>query len=233
MNIRNGEEFVGASLSWDDSRFETTELVSPSSRAPLRGRLGDDPAITMSLAEKGLHLFRIDTLAQSLEHKNLLDFASFLRFHDLLNVLLDNPDSAVDGGVVRERYFRYAKSLVRTSPLSGTSDCVDASGHPAFDVQGQRLEFIPLTLSCDTGDFHLRVLFDDDVLAERQVEIYHRSLAGEVTTTLLQTDLDGIVVIDTSAVGDYLINTVHVISSEDESTHWDSHWASLTMSVKE
>lgn len=110
------------------------------------------------------------------------------------------------GDVQRERYARFAKSVVRGAP--------EAAG-----PLGWRFEIVPLSES------RFQLLYDGVPLAGALVVALNRS-----TERLeARTGADGIVTFDLGS-GAWLIKSVHMIPAPpDSGVQWESLWASLTL----
>ncbi|HYC89496.1 MAG TPA: DUF4198 domain-containing protein [Thermoanaerobaculia bacterium] len=107
------------------------------------------------------------------------------------------------GGVQRERFGRFAKSLVRGE---------------TFPPLGWRFELVPLSAS------RFQLLYEGKPLADTLVVAMNRS--KERLTT--RTDAQGTVTFDLGQ-GAWLIKSVHMVPAPpDSGVTWESLWASLT-----
>lgn len=109
-------------------------------------------------------------------------------------------------GLQRERYRRYAKSIVGDGPLESA------------EALGWRFELVPVAAS------RFQVLYEGNPLA--QALVHARSKGGKHRS--LRTGADGTVSLDLTQ-GVWLITSVHMIAAPASSGfEWESLWASLT-----
>jgi uncharacterized GH25 family protein len=226
IGVRNGEEFVGTPLPWDDSRFVEIEAVDASGNRPINGRLGDYPAISIAARTPGLLLVRLDTGQRVIEYADVIQFSRFLEGHALGEKLARHRDRNLPLSEIRERYYRYAKTLVTVKEGGDTAE--PGTANPATKPVGQRLEIVLGNDPKKASILPVSVFFDGDKLPLRQIELFHAVLDGTVKRTTAVTDAQGDVNIELSGAGQYLVNVVHLTEPPDDDVHWVSHWASFT-----
>lgn len=108
------------------------------------------------------------------------------------------------GDVQRERFGRFAKSLVRGE---------------AFPPLGWRFELVPLSAS------RFQLLYDGKPLSDTLVVAMNRSK----TRLTARTDAAGNVTFDLGE-GAWLLKSVHMVEApRDSGVKWESLWASLTL----
>lgn len=110
----------------------------------------------------------------------------------------------IGDGVQRERFGRFAKSLVRGE---------------AFPPLGWRFELVPLSAS------RFQLLYEGKPLGDTLVVAMNR--AKQRLTA--RTDARGIVTFDLGS-GAWLVKSVHMVEApRDSGVMWESLWASLTL----
>ena len=245
-DIRNGEDFVGTAFPFDPESLARAGLISDSKRRALRGRLGDYPAFQLPIQDGGLHLLLLETTRRQVTYKNKEAFEAFLSEHSLDEVSDRHRQRALPENDIIEHYYRYCKALITVTSSNGTStksparlasndapQAVDlpSTTHtqliPALQPQDQRLELVVAENPLGSKTISVRVLFEGDPLADRQVELFHRDESTEVKKTIEQSDDEGYAQFNIAAAGDYLLNSVWIEESPDSSAHWSTYWASL------
>ena len=232
VNVRNGEDFVGTSLPFDARRMARLALVGPGGDGPIAARLGDFPAVQVEMpSTPGLHAVVLDTAAKDLVYDDLERFTRFLDYHGQDGVLDAHAARELPERDIRERYFRHAKALVKAGDVTAPVDA-DAA---ALAPQGQALELVAENDPYVEDALAVRLYEDGAALAGAQIELFERTLEGEVTRRLARSDADGRATFDVGRPGEYLVNAVRVLEPGDEALaaadvvpHWQSRWASLT-----
>ena len=232
-DIRNGQEFLGTTLPFDPAAFARAGLISDSHRQGLDGRLGDYPAIRLSLQDAGLNLLLLETTPRELRYDDFEDFETFLDYHGLHDIAERHQARGLPRQDIVEHYYRYCKSLIEVEPstISSTdTPSAQASSRKAsaLAAQNQRLELIADSNPMQADTLRLQLRFEGKALAGRQVELFFRGSADTVMRTLAVTDDTGHVEFATESAGDYLVNSVKVVEPTDTTAHWETHWASLT-----
>ncbi|HEY2953709.1 MAG TPA: DUF4198 domain-containing protein [Candidatus Eisenbacteria bacterium] len=133
-------------------------------------------------------------------------------------------------GAGRERYGRCPKTWI-----------AGADAKRATAPLGLPLELVPLADPTRASPLRLRLLDHGKPLAGALVRAWHRPLEGtgrpadpatrdSVGMALeARTDAGGMVTLDTSRPGEWLVSAVHMIPSGDRAeADWESRWASLT-----
>ncbi len=237
-DIRNGQEFLGTALPFDPTAFARAGLISETHRQGLDGRLGDYPAIRLSLQDAGLSLLLLETTRRELRYDDFKAFETFLDYHGLQDIAERHAARGLPRQNIVEHYYRYCKSLIDVEPTAITSTDApltqDASRvAPALSPQNQRLELIADSNPMQADTLRLQLQFEGKALAGRQIELFFRDSADAITRTIAVTDASGNVEFATEAAGDYLANSVKVVEPADTAAHWETHWASLTFHKNE
>lgn len=237
-DIRNGQEFLGTTLPFDPAAFARAGLVSDSHRQGLDGRLGDYPAIRLSLQDEGLNLLLLETTQRELRYDDFEAFETFLDYHGLPDIAERHQARGLPRQNIVEHYYRYCKSLIEVEPTAIINTDAPVAQDlsrtaPALSPQNQRLELIADSNPMQADTLRLQLQFEGKALAGRQVELFFRDSADAVTRTVAVTDDNGSVELAIESAGDYLVNSVQVVEPEDTAAHWETHWASLTFQKNE
>lgn len=227
-NIRVGQGFSGAAYAFFPKRFERFDLVAGDDVIPVEGRLGDRPALKMQAPARGLITVVHQTGDSFLTYDDAETFTQFVTHKDFAWALDENRRRGIPEQGFRERYSRYAKSLV------GVGDARGADREVGLETEIVALAN-PYTDDVSEG-LTVRVLYRSQPRADTQVEVFARDPEGTVTTTTYRTDAMGQAVISVEPGTEYLVDSVVMrpLTPEKESDPvWESLWASLTFRVPE
>ncbi len=225
-NIRVGEAYEGTALSYIPRRFRRFDYVFQGETRPVEGRVGDRPALALEAAEEGLLVAIHVTEDQNLTWGEWEKFVAFLEHKDLTWGLAEHDARGLSRENVRERFSRYAKSLIAV----GEGDGVDSEA-------GLLTEIVALE-NPYTGDmsdgFDIRALYQGAPLGDVQIEVFRKAADGTVTISTARTDAKGEATIPIEPGARYMLDTVvlrplEVVEERDPS--WESLWANLTFEV--
>ena len=251
VDIRNGEDFSGSSFPYDPRRMQRVELVGPNEVIDVEGRLGDFPAFRIPVGNAGPYMLLVETGAQPLVYDTLADFTTFLDYHGVSGILERHVERGLAETEIRERYYRYAKTLVYAGERT---EGVEEHSSAVFASLGTRLEIVAGNDPANDVAIDLILLFDGYPLADSQAEIFLRKADGTVSRRIGRSDSDGKLAFAIDEPGKYLVNAVRVVepsvTTTEEATgdaphraeesksaesrqpalapQWESHWASLT-----
>ena len=225
-DFRVGAEMDGARYAFITFRTVRHAVGVDGKIFDLPGRAGDRPAMQVSGAPEGLVTLIHETRDERLTYKEREKFVNFLTHKDALWALQDHKDRDLPDTGFEETYRRHAKALVAVG---------DGEGN---DVRaGMRIEFVaqanPYFDDMSDG-LPLQLWLDDGPRANAQVEVFERAPNGEVTITLLRTDVDGRVSVPAKSGHTYLIDSVALFPLDPVmggDPVWHSAWASLTYQV--
>lgn len=228
VDIRNGQDYSGASFPYDSAKYKSVVINSAEASAAYSGRLGDYPAIHLTPTTTGLHSINVDTVQSILVYDSWTQFSDFLDYHGLGAIRDLHLNKQLPKTEIKEKYYRSAKTYFQVKNESSSRAVnVDERDQPALDPVGSLFEMIPLQnpFVAET-ELKVQLLFNNSPLTERQVEMFWKgSQLIRLTTT---SDENGIATFKLLGTGDYLINAVLVIEPENTGIHWISHWASIT-----
>lgn len=225
-NLRVGEMFEGSSYAYLPRNFVRFDLVCNGDSAPVEGRPGDRPALVATHDEATLCVVVHQTRDYELTYRDWETFASFVTHKDFAWALEEHAARGLAREGFRERYSRYAKSLVAVGNGAGA----DARMGLLVEIVA---EANPYTDDLSTG-LPLRVFYGDAPRGNAQVEIFSRAPDGEVSAQLLRTDAEGRLDLPVAPGHEYLVDSVVMrpVQAEAEGDPvWESLWASLTFRV--
>ncbi|MCG6902729.1 MAG: DUF4198 domain-containing protein [Rhodobacter sp.] len=225
-DIRVGQNFKGGAYSYLSSKFVRFDLVQNGKVIAVEGREGDRPALAAAAPGEGLVTIVHQTTDYLLTYSEAEKFVNFVEHKDFDGVLEQHRARGLPDTGFRERYSRYAKSLIAVG-----------AGQGADQEVGMETEIVALAnpYSDDlSGGLPVRVLYQGAVRADTQVELFERAPDGTVEVTKLRTDAAGEVYVPVKAGHEYLVDAVVMRPLEPVAENdpvWESLWASLTFKV--
>ena len=225
-HIRVGQQFSGSSYSYLRNGFVRFDIVAEDEVLPVEGRMGDRPALSMTAPGDGLAVIVHQTTDYFLTYSEAEKFRSFVTDKGYPQLIEEHADRGLPETGFRERYSRYAKSLIAVG-----------SGDGADEAVGMTTEIValanPYTDDLSNG-FPVSVLYRGEPRRNAQVDLFEKDPDGGVTLTKYRTDGDGTAVLPVRSGYEYLVDAglLRALEPEDErSPVWESLWASLTFQV--
>lgn len=225
-DIRVGTEYEGGAFSYIPNRFRRFDYALDGKIAPVDGTVGDRPAMNITPETEGLLVAIHVTKDQRVIWDKWEKFANFLTHKDLTWGLDQHDARGLSRERVRERYSRYAKSLVAVGEGAGT------------DVEAGLLTEIialenPYTDNMSDG-LNMRATYEGAPLTDTQIEVYEKAADGTVRVFTERTDASGAATIPVRPGHRYMLDAVilrplEVVEETDPS--WESLWANLTFEV--
>lgn len=233
-DLRVGEAFSGAEQSFVPQNFARFEILTGENAISVEGRVGDIPALRGLDLPEGLAVIVHETTAREMTWDDWDGFAAFADHKGLGDVAEMKTARGLGlTDMVREEYFRYAKSLVAIGHGAGTDR-----------IAGLRTELVALANPYTddlAGAIPVQLYLDGEPRRMAQVEVFHRPAGGgETEMSVYETDSNGIVVLPIRPGMEYLVTavTLEAIGGEAEAgaapaggAEWRTLWASLTFEV--
>ncbi len=225
--LKNGENFKGNSLPFLPSQFEQFTVTDTSGSIPVKGRVGDMPAVSIIPRESGFTLLAFESKAKTLRYEKFSKFESFATKEGIEWVLEEHEQQNLPTNHIAEVYFRYAKSLLLVA--------AGADVEQADEYLGMRLELVLLDnpyQTSNSGELTVRLIFDGEPLSSAQISIFEQN-TGLIDR--LRTDDLGLINWNFDS-GTYLLNAVHAVRPSKElvtqtGAVWQTLWASTTFLV--
>ncbi|MEM7377244.1 MAG: DUF4198 domain-containing protein, partial [Pseudomonadota bacterium] len=177
-------------------------------------------------AETGLGILVVQSETQRLRYPNWVKFQNFIDHKDFDLTQAEHVARGHPPADFRERYRRFAKSLV------GVGDAVGADRRIGLEIELVALSN-PYVDDLANG-LHVQAFLGDAPRADVQIELFEKRADGEVVTTLHRTDHAGVALLPVQAGHSYLVDTVHLRPAppgSKEGVVWQTLWASLTFAV--
>ena len=225
-NIRVGQNFNGAAFSFIPARFKRFEVISGFSTYPVVGRLGDRPALTITKPENGLNIAVHVTSDMTLTYREWVKFENFVTHKDFAWALAEHTQRGLPKTGFKERYSRYAKSLLAVGDGTGQDREVGLLTELVAEAN-------PYTDDLTNG-LPMRVFYQGKPRANAQVELFEKHPDGTVEISLHTTDEAGLVQFPVFPGRQYLADAV-VLRAVDPAASggavWESLWAALTFAT--
>ncbi|MEM9426474.1 MAG: DUF4198 domain-containing protein [Pseudomonadota bacterium] len=225
-DIRVGEAYEGTAFGYIPRRFRRFDTASQGRVSPVNGTVGDRPALSMQAEEDGLLVAIHATEDQHITWSEWGKFVSFLEHKDLTWGLAEHAARGLSEENVRERYSRYAKSLIAVG-----------AGEGEDVIAGLETEIVALEnpYTDDMSDgLDIRALYQGAPLDDVQIEVFRKAPDGTVTITTERTDAAGEVTIPIDPGARYMLDTVvlrPLEQTEEGDPAWETLWANLTFEV--
>lgn len=225
-HIRVGQNFKGGAYSYIPQNFVRFDMVAGDRVIPVEGRIGDRPALSMTAPAEGLVTLVHQTTDYFLTYSDADTFVNFVTSKDFDGVLAEHKARGLPEAGFRERYSRFAKSLIAVGDGDGADREV-----------GLLTEIVALAnpyTDDPSAGLPVQVLYQGAPRPGVQVDVFARGADDAVTLTKYRTDDAGLAVISVQPETDYLVDSVVMRPLEPEAENdpvWESLWASLTFRV--
>lgn len=225
-NIRVGEAYEGTAFAYIPQRFRRFDYAHQGEILAVDGTVGDRPALALEGLDAGLVTAIHVTEDQSITWTDWEKFVSFLEHKDLTWGLDAHAERGLSQVNVRERYSRYAKSLIAVGAGAGRDVAA-----------GLEVEIVALEnpYTDDIGDgLDIEAHYQGAPLENVQIEVFRKAADGTVTISTERTDGTGTATIPISPGARYMLDTVVLRPLdvvEDRDPAWETLWANLTFEV--
>jgi len=228
-----GTDFLGAAGIYVPDDIEAFALFggTTAKRTPISGRYGDRPAGKFTVTEPGLNILLHQTAPIYLSYGDPKKFDAFAREKGFATALAAHLERGLSPALIRERYQRFAKSLIAV----GRGDAADR-GQDRF--LGLRWELVAETNPYGRPRpqvMTVRLVADGQPQAGVRVTVFVRRGPRDVSQQHLQTDVNGRVMFPALPGHDYLVDSVRLLPIDDpdepQKAVWESLWASLSFRV--
>jgi uncharacterized GH25 family protein len=180
--------------------------------------------VNIKALEPGLAVIAYHSIAERAEFGDWSQVLSYLELEGNPWVANAHGERGLDESKFTEAYSRCAKALVQIGAASGADQ-----GHPVgmpLELVAGRNPYAPGPLA----EMPVVLLWQGRPAADVQVTVFQQN--NELTELRLRTDGDGRVSVPLARGGMFLLNAVRMQPAPQErTTHWESHWASLTFRV--
>lgn len=225
-HLRVGTNYEGSAYNYIPRNFRRFDFAMDGTVQPVDGTVGDRPAMTLTPPGEGLLVAIHVTTDNHLTWTTWDKFVGFLEHKDLTWGLAEHDARGLSREKVRERYSRYAKSLIAVGHGKGN------------DIEAGLLTEIIALENPYTDDMtdglDMRATYEGEPLGDTQIEVYEKSADGTVNVFTLRTDDAGAATVPVKPGHRYMLDAVTLRAlevKEDRDPSWESLWANLTFEV--
>jgi len=227
-DVRVGQDFGGNALAYIPNTINALNITDANGTEKVMGRIGDIPAINITQATDGLQILNLFSTSSTLTWDEFQKFDEFVNLHGMSWVLARHGERGLPDTGFKEAYTRFVKSLVAIG---------DGAGQDSFT--GMFFELVagknPYTDDI-SGGMPITVLFKGVPLPHKQVDLFFRDTAGDLTRISVQSDAEGQAIVPNLGDGEYMVNVVHMIEPFPEDQErtgvvWHSLWGSITYAI--
>ncbi len=225
-DLRNGQNFTGIKLPYLPNNTALFETWHEGEKITYSGRVGDFPAFQSDGFDAGLLVVVHETTKSRISYATMEKFEAFVQDKGRADILEQHRARGLPETDFTELYSRHVKTLIAVG-----------DGQGADRNFGLKTEIIALTNPYTPnfeGTMQVEWRLDDVPQPNSTVILFDRALAGDVTTTHLETDAQGQLRFATQPGHTYLVDAVGFASAAEESDAvWETYWAALTFQVPE
>jgi uncharacterized GH25 family protein len=224
--FHNGDSFPASEVSPLIERFQRAELRAASAVSPVRviHVVGDKAVGDVDVPGSGNLVLSVQTTPNLLELP-ADEFSAYLKEEGLTKVIEWRAAHHEESKPSRERYSKYAKSLLVAGGPNGFAQ------HPI----GQTLEIVPLRNPYKirpNEKFAVQVLFRGRPAADLQLESSWADGQNKKTVVVGRTDKNGRIEVQLASNGLWRLHSVLMERCSDTAAaDWESYWASLTFQI--
>ena len=221
VRLHVGQYFKGNSIPFLSDNYERFYYADARGTEKVRGVLGDDPAVTLTIRAAGRIWIVLRSTYYDLSYDKPGEFEVFLAKEGLEHLVPRGQSAKLP---VKETYSRCAKSLLLAGPAPPGSAPDRAFGLP--------LELVAESdpYAGKPGEFRVKLLYRGAPLAGALVTAFHKALPDRRLEA--RTDASGRARVALDRNGIWLLNAVHLLPAPKKSgAQWETMWASLTFEV--
>lgn len=220
-----GENFIGEPWDLKAHQVESLEVVGREGTHSLLDSIDREAGVVpLRFTKPGTKILAMQDKATLIELEANL-FNEYLQEDGLDDIYAVRQKNDALGKKAREHYSRHSKLFLQV-------------GEPRDDaykkVLGMPIELIPQTnpYALKRGDkCSFLVLFNGQPLFGAKVRIWNR-FDNRTTIQNIYTQKDGMIEMQISNPGPWMVSVVKMIPSKDAAADWRSYWGSLVFAVR-
>ena len=228
-HVNIGANFKGDALPYLPSETVLGGIADLGGKRPLKGFVGDIPAINQRVTVAGLQVLFYETKPEIMTFKKAEKFRKYLSEKGLDAIWKAHLSRGLSEDNFSEAYSRSAKALL----MRGKPFITRGKDIPT----GLTLEWVAennpfLLRPRDQIYLTARLLWKGHPLPDAPTTIFRRSTDTTVEVGRLFTDQNGKVQVPIDDEGLYMMDTVHMIpTSGSDGAVWRSFWSTLTFEI--
>jgi uncharacterized GH25 family protein len=229
----NGQNFKGSEFPYFEKNFRRFELAMGDRIEPVKGRLGDYPALSMAALGEGLHVALFQSSGDLLNYTDFAMFTRFVKHKDFPTALDRHIARGLPQADFLEYYTRFSKALLAVGGGAGQDR--------AYGLETEIVALKnPYTDNLANGAnlaLPVQVFYRGAPRVAAQIELFDKDAEGQVVITLHRTDADGNALLPVTSGHSYLVDAVVLrepeagSEAEKKKAVWETLWAALTFAV--
>jgi len=227
-DLRNGQNFEGVSLPFNENSFERFTVTVNGQTRDVTGRLGNRPGLNEDADFEGLHVYAYQSDIAHVNYKTYDKFQSFADHKSFKNMRDRHQSRDLPDENFQEAYTRFAKALIAV----GHGDGED--GQTGLETELVALQN-PFTDEIGKT-INVQAFYQGKPRKDAQIELFAKSPDGQVEITLHRTDANGVATLPAVSGVEYLVDAVVLREPSDDlaaqrGAVWETLWASLTYKI--
>lgn len=227
-DVRVGVDFNGMQLAFIPGTINAFNITDTNGTRKVEGRIGDIPSVNIMPETSGLQILNLFSTTSKITWDTFQEFEDFVNMHGMNWAIERHTARGLPDTGFKEAYTRFVKSLVAVGNGAGQDHFTGmffelvASNNPYTDDMSSGM---PIT-----------VLYRGQPLPDKQVDLFYKNAAGDLTRLSVQSDEAGEAIVPNIGDGEYMVNVVHLIETFPEDQErtgvvWHSLWGSLTYAI--
>lgn len=187
-------------------------------------RATDGGLSLQALAKEGLNCVWVQLRPRILEIPDHDDIKHYLEEIGAGDSVWQHWNAEKDEDLWKESYSKLARTYLRASASGATPDCTATASKSRFEI-------LPLqdpTQLRAGGSLDLRVLFDGEPISGQSVAVVRE---GDQPQPLLSSDEKGLLKVQTTGIGRYMVYATHLRAIDRDNFNWESDFVTLTFEV--
>ena len=229
VSIVNGDEYKGQKIPYLPQTFVNFVNFTADGVAPVQGRVGDRPAVTMENPPEGLNVLAYEARDSTVDYKSWEIVTRVVEHKKFDDFYADHAARGFAEEPFREVYSRYSKALIAVGDGAGSDRRT-----------GLETEIVALTNPYTddlSNGMSFQLWYGDAPRANARFEVWDRSPDGAVSQTFYETDAEGMVAVPVQAGYTYMADAVLYRQPTDALAEaaggalWETLWANMTWAV--
>jgi len=227
-DVSVGMDFDGNRLAFIPRTINAFNITDANGTRKIEGRIGDIPSVNLTPKADGLQILNLFSTSSLIIWRDFQEFDEFANLHGMSWVLARHAERGLPDVGFKEAYTRFVKTLVAVG---------EGAGQDHFT--GMFFELVagnnPYTDDMSNG-MPITVLFKGQPLPNKQVDLFYKDSAGELTRLSVQSNAAGVAIVPNIGDGEYMVNVVHMMEpfledQERTGVVWHSLWGSITYAI--
>jgi len=223
-HIQVGQMLKGSAQLYNPDKFIRLESVQHGEVSPVKGRLGDLPAINHRLQKPGLHVMLYQSKGSVIHYDTWEKFTRFAIKEGVPWAPQAHMERGLPNQDFSETFFRYAKALVYWKHTEGKD---------ARTAMPMEIVALDNPYAADKDQIRVEVLWQGKPYSNAQLTVFSKKADQATERSVVTLDQNGMATVDIAPGKRYLLNSVYLepIEAKKNSPVWRSHWASMTFEL--